>query len=233
MPLMAALIVWDTVQDGKPVPHKLVVYGLIVLIETAVFGAVWLCSSMNVDADTLNASIIARTEPGTCWHEESGNGLRLLYYMTNRENMAANVTLFPHRYREFMLSLVLLSPVVAFLQGPLFMAAIRSRKGWQRLARWSMPLAVNLMTIPIFFVATDYTRFFVCWFFVQFALPYVLLVLHDRPTMVCYGRMWHLVKNHAGYAICLLAITMALEADSWCGLAQALCVEQYLHPYEI
>jgi hypothetical protein len=192
-PLMLALFVYDALQDGKIVNKKTIVYGLNILVSLAIFMALWLFGEMNIDLDSLWAQIRAES-PEIC---PTRTPFRLFYYISNAENSATEMS-FDWRVR-FCVELLMLLPLIVVFVAPWFMAA-KQTKGLCNRLRYSMPpICLSLFSFPIFMVATDYSRWWVCFFFGLFALLLVSSYNDDiiKKTLLSFAsyakRHWWLV----------------------------------------
>ncbi|MBQ8703044.1 MAG: hypothetical protein IJ524_01555 [Bacteroidales bacterium] len=224
-PLFVALFVYDMTDGGFSV-KKAVVYGLICLAILSLFVSIWLFGHMNVDIDTLQADIVRRAAPDACGADKEA--LRQYYYDYGSNNVEGLQSL---RIVEFVFSLLLMSPILAVFYWPWFAAARHSRQ----CRYWIVPVVITVLTIPVFLRTTDYTRWWICWFFGLMAL--LLVVSHDGnlPLKEALERMWLFFKRRWYLAVLLLVYAAQLYYISYEGLVPAIVLRNFLFgftPYD-
>lgn len=226
-PLMAALFVYDILDGDHPHWGKAAFYGGLCAIMLALFVAIWRFGGMNVDMETLCHRLSQRIDPAIIggW-EEGGLGWKtadFFYYMTNDENRAMNVEIFRQRYVDLIFSLLLMSPMLAMFWYPWLSAARRASSSWARWRYLLVFLAATLLTIPIFFMATDYGRWWFCYFLCQFILLAVMTAIGDRPVTEAMGRLWAFARRFWLLAIAIVIfLAFFLHNEAWYGLHEAM-----------
>ena len=173
-------------------------YSVICFVLLFLFVVIWRFSTMNIDLPSL-AEIIRQRDLSDVAHFPNypiEDGLGALYYATNSENVAHNAQIFPYRYLELVFSLVMLSPLLVFFNAPLFNAARSASQKGLRVRYWLVMLAENALTLPVFFMATDYSRWFYCWFFTLFALPATLIAVGDNHVKAGTRQLWMWCRHH-------------------------------------
>ena len=168
-PLMAALFAYDILRDNGINWKKTLYYGLVCTFILALFVAIWGFGGMNIDIDTLCQRLSKRIDPAIiCDWDGRGLGkvtLEEFYYMTNAENHTMCAELLSKMRIDFIFTLLYLSPLVAALWYPWFSAVRHSSSNWERTRYILVSLAATALTVPIFFMATDYGRWWFCYFF--------------------------------------------------------------------
>ena len=233
-PLMVALFAWDSWgTDGRLRAGRAVGYAAICFALLLLFVAIWRFSTMNVDLPTLVERVAARDRsniahfPFTTYEQD----IWIYYYATNAENVQHNAPLFPYRHLEFALSLILMAPLLVFFCYPLAHASRHAATPSQRW-RYGLTLAaVNLLTLPVFFMATDYSRWFYCWFFELSALPLTLWVAGDDAVRNGMASLWNWCTRRWPLALLLLvyaAFCLHPIAHDLDGLLEAIRLRQVI-----
>ena len=225
LPLYGVLFLLDTFRDGRLCKPKAVAYGSILGVLGVLFLVLWMCSRMNVDIDTLYARIENRVEPSA--NPSDKWGLYLLYYATNSENVASNAGLFPQRYVELLFSVVMLRPLVALFWAPWLRAArAATDKNVKRLYRSVCPLHA-LMTLPIFIFATDYSRWWVCYFL---TLTLLLVAAHLMGVKDVVEQTRNLFRKPIWVVFVVLVVVYLqfLHNEQWHGLREAIGLREGL-----
>ena len=219
LPGMVALCLMDCF--AKPVVdwRKLVGYGVVTTVVAVLFVMLWWRGGMNVDMGTLLASIKERdagVEP------DNESGLWLLYYATNEENMRFNWVEFPYKYAEFGLSLVLLSPLLCMMIYPWASAARRAESAGRRWLYRTVYLLVALLTLPVFIVATDHSRWWIGYFFSMTVATLGTYAVGDRLMAERLQAMWDFLKRHWWVGAALVVYAAQLCMIDYRGLKQAV-----------
>ena len=186
-PLFVALFIYDCFDANGLNWKRIVTYTAVCAGVFGVFLSIWLFGTMNVPIDELQASICKRAAPNVCIVDKEV--IKWLYYVSNMENRNMAFAMFPVRYKELVVSMVLLLPLLAFFFLPWFMAFMRCTN---RTTRWRyalVPTVLTLMVIPMFFMATDYGRWFVAWDFDIFVLLWLPLVCCDALITDCFRKI--------------------------------------------
>ena len=179
MPLYVALAVAD-LRDGSS-PAKRLLYGVAALLACALFVALWRFSTMNVGIDELYGRIEGKVSPGK-------EMLRVMYYVSNEDNRRwAFGTGGFTKAIDFALMLLMMLPLVAVLWQPW----VHGRRPVEALL--SPAVTVTVLTLPIFVMATDYGRWWTCYFF---CLVAALCARRDDPAV---ARNLERLRGWGGY----------------------------------
>lgn len=185
-PLMLGLFVYDTFFEGQLSIKKACIYGANLVLTAGLFFALWQFSTMNTDLDSLYAALTARAGHDVLPRKEA---FYWYYYLTNADN-AANWMTSGIRKR-FVMEFLLLLPIMLVFVIPWIMA-VKQTSGIANRIRYAVPpLCTVLLTLPVFVMASDFTRWWVCLFFQLAAL---LVVSHDDVVM---NKALSLYKNYA------------------------------------
>ena len=227
-PLMAALMLHDSLTERGIDWRRAVPYGLICAALAALLGAIWMFSHMNVDYETLNNSVIARTS------EDAYSRTSLMYdyfYKSNSENSRVGFTTWEKRLPvEFALTLLMLLPALAALAWP-WVAAARKR-GLAGRWRYGIVLAANLLlTLPMFVMATDYGRWWTALCFTLFALTLAAAARGDQPLREALAAMYGFFRRHLLLAAVLIIYLLQLAPHPefpYFGLQQAMRLREFM-----
>ncbi len=195
-PLMLSLMLFDAFEGGRLQRARAAIYGADVLLMLGLFVALWQLSGMNIDLDTLYDRIAARANQDVL---PDRDGLRMLYFLSNAENSSGALT--AERMTQFGVELLMLLPLLAALASPWVIAARRaslshgSGVGGEAL-RYYLPLAAQLLVVPVFFMATDYSRWWVCWTFSMAMLPMAAAATGDSGMAHALQTLWQWTKRH-------------------------------------
>lgn len=188
LPLMLGLMVFDALDGGRLHTGKTVLYALTLALLALLFILLWYWGGMTVDLDTLYDYIASRANQDVL---PTKDGLRMLYYTGNTDaSWMAGFSL------RFVVELLMLLPLMALLATPWVVAA---RQTNDRLERWRyrLPvLIVLLLTVPVFFRATDYSRWWVCWTFSLAMLPLAAFATGDKGMERALQSLWNFLKRH-------------------------------------
>lgn len=206
-PLMLGLFIFDTMRDGKPSTKKVIVYGLNVLMLLVLFLALWLYGEMNIDKDSLYETIARRANSDVL---PDKNWLTWYYYMSNEENTVSAMTT-EIRIR-FVLEFLIMLPLIVVLAAPWWLTAKRATSWGNRMRYILPPICVILFTIPVFMMAYDYSRWWICLFF---QLIVLLITSHDddhlKKSLLSLSS--HAVK-HWYVVLLLMAFLLQLHNSS-------------------
>lgn len=227
MPLVAALLIYDLWHDGRFQPRRFAWTALIGLAMGALLASIWLFSEMNLPLEELSARLAATAAPNT--YEADPYVLEVLYYQSNSGNRDASLDVLTQaRIPELLISLPLLSPLLALLYYPWLRAA---RRAPSRSVAWRYRLiyiTLTVLPLPIFFIATDYGRWFVCWFFSLLAALLVMLARRDAPTSEAVRALCSAARRRPWAALLLAVYLLGLHALSFEGLKEAVNIRQFL-----
>ena len=154
---------------------------------------------MNIGQEELYARIAARANQDVL---PDRDGLRMLYFLSNAENSAGAFT--AARAWQFAVELLLMLPLLVLLATPWVVAARQTYDRIERLRYW-LPLAAQLLVVPVFFMATDYSRWWVCWTFSLAMMPMAAFATGDKGMSVALQTLWQWMKRR-WYLPLMLAI---------------------------
>lgn len=227
MPLVAALLIYDLWRDHRFQPRRFAWTALIGLAMGALLASIWLFSEMNLPLEELSARLAATVAPNA--YEADPYVLEVLYYQSNSGNRDASLDVLTQaRIPELLISLPLLSPLLALLYYPWLRAA---RRAPSRSVAWRYRLiciTLTVLPLPIFFIATDYGRWFVCWFFSLLAALLVMLARRDILIEESVERMCAYMRHHWWQTLLLVVYILGLHALSFEGLKEAINIRQFL-----
>ena len=199
LPLMIGLVLFDTFQNGRLHRGRGTFYAVSLFLLLALFVALWLFSGMNIGQEELYARIAARANQDVL---PDRDGLRMLYFLSNAENSAGAFT--AARAWQFAVELLLMLPLMALLATPWVVAARQTYDRIERLRYW-LPLAAQLLVVPVFFMATDYSRWWICWTFSLAMMPMAAFATGDKGMSVALQTLWQWMKRR-WYLPLMLAI---------------------------
>ncbi len=162
-PLMLGLMLFDAIEDDKVSRAKTIAYGTVLAAIAVLFLVLWHWGGMSIDLDSLYNRIASRANQDVL---PSKDGLKMLYYTTNTgTSWVAGFSV------RFVVELLFMLPLLLLLSAPWIVASRNAGTRIQK-ARYCLPvLMVVVLTLPIFFRATDYSRWWVCWTFSLAMLP--------------------------------------------------------------
>lgn len=219
MPAMVALCLMDCFSSNSNIRMKLSGYGAIAVVLVVLFVMLWFLGGMNVDIDTLMASI---RERGPEVMPKDKDGFWLLYYASNEQNMQSNIQGLPYKYVEFGISLLILAPLLYMMFYPWMSAAHRAKTLRQRWHYRSVYLTMIVLTLPIFIVATDYSRW---WIGLFLGMTVVTLATYAKGDCLITNRlqtMGEYLKRHWWVAAALIIYAAQLCMIDFRGLKQAV-----------
>lgn len=192
-PMFAALFIYDILADNTISYRKGFGYLTICIIIGLLFMAIWFFGNNNMDIDAIYDNVSQHTNC-VCTKE------RLYFhwlYGSNTENIQAmwDVGQFPWRYYQFLPVLILLSPMLALFSAPWIMT-IRATKGIEKKKYLLMFLLPTLLIIPMFVVATDYSRWYYSLFFCHIMMLLMLHGLNDKVMDTQLHRLFEYLKKN-------------------------------------
>lgn len=197
LPLMLGLMVFDTLDGGRMHKGRVLFYSLVLAVLALLFFLLWYWGGMTVDLDTLYDFIASRANQDVL---PTKDGLRMLYYTSNTD--ASWMAGFSFR---FVVELLMLLPLMAMLAAPWVVAARQTNDRLERLRYWLPVLTVLFLTVLVFFRATDYSRWWVCWTFSLAMMPMAAFATGDKGMSVALQTLWQWMKRR-WYLPLLLAI---------------------------
>ena len=215
---MFALFVYDTLSDKSVSATKIVCYVLNLFALFVLFVALWKFSSMTIDIDSLYERIMAQTD--VCTDEKEV--IDLLYYMSSGENFLRSLHyLKTEKVFEFVFSFAMMAPIIGVFCCPWIMAAKNAETKQNKLC-YLMPVAsVLLLTMPVFFIATDYSRWWVCWEFSFISLLLAAYTSHDELILDSLSRMYVFAKRHWCLTLILVVYVIQFHIDGFNGLKES------------
>ncbi len=220
-PLMVALFIYDSLEENSINWKKAFVYGGICLSLLVLFICIWKFHHMNIDIDSLNNEIRQRAAPDACeWNTDE---LRIRYYGEQSENRAEVFRKF-HRYPEFILSLFMLLPVFFVFYYPWIKASKQSRQ-WKYAL---IPLSITALTLPSFYMVTDYGRLWTAWFFTLMLSLVAVWILKDKNLHDAMKRTILLAKKYWWLALMILVYAFQLHIQGYDGLREAIELRRFV-----
>lgn len=226
-PLMAALMLHDSMPEGRIDWRRALPYGLICAALAVLLGAIWMFSHMNIDYETLHQSVLDRTT-----EDAYGRGSLMYdyFYKSNSENSRLGFITWEKRLpMEFALTLLMLLPALAVLAWPWVAAArIAPRHKWRY---WGVLAADVLMTLPMFVMATDYGRWWTALCFTLFALPLAAAARGDQPLREALAAMYGFFRRHLLLAVVLIVYLLQLAPHPqfpYFGMQQAMRLRELM-----
>lgn len=226
-PLMAALMLYDSMPEGRIDWRRALPYGLICAALAVLLGAIWMFSHMNIDYETLHQSVLDRTT-----EDAYGRGSLMYdyFYKSNSENSRVGFITWEKRLpMEFALTLLMLLPALAVLAWPWVAAArIAPQFKWRY---WGVLAADVLMTLPMFVMATDYGRWWTALCFTLFALPLAAAARGDQPLREALAAMYDFFRRHLLLAVVLIVYLLQLAPHPqfpYFGMQQAMRLRELM-----
>ena len=124
---------------------------------------------------------------------------------------------FPWRYYQFLPVIILISPMIILFCAPWIMAIRSTPKGIVRTKYTIIFLLPTLLILPMFVVATDYSRWFYAWFFCQMMLLLVMHALNDIIIDTQLRRLLLFLKKHWAIALLLIIYCCSFRIGA-CGI---------------
>ncbi|MBR6291877.1 MAG: hypothetical protein IKR33_03645 [Bacteroidales bacterium] len=226
-PLVVALLVYEMF-EGEQLSKRGLIWASSVCVATALLlASIWLFSRMNIPIDTLRARLDMKAEPGILTQEPCA--LEMLYYMSNSGNAIYNSDyLYNQKLLEFLMTVVLLSPLFAVLLFPMIYATQRTKKSPLKWRYIIMCIVLIFFPLPIFFLATDYGRWFTGWLFCLLATTCVMNAIHDRYFNEASAKLYSFFKCNYWLALLLVVWLGSLHTLSFEGLNEAILARKFL-----
>ena len=195
-PVYVGLFIYDIINHNSIKVKETIGYGIICIVLLGLLVIIWKFSQMTVSIDQLNEWF--KSHAAVDAYECSREAHVAYYYQSNAENRAnvAHLLTWEYRYGELFLTILLLSPLLIAAYYPWIRAshtAPTKLSSWRYRVIW---ILMTLLTLPIFFMATDYNRWFVCYFFSLFAVTVALISLGDRALCAATSRMYRWFAKH-------------------------------------
>ena len=228
-PLFVALFIYDILDSGRIEWHKAIYYSLICATLFVLLIIIWTQSHMNVDIDTLSARIGERVDPDAYYRwENTDSALFVMFYASNDLNrqIAFSMLSATNLYIELALTILFMSPFLLLLWKPWFTAA---KKVDSILLKWRyrlIPIVISVLTLPIFFMATDYSRWFAGYFFSLFAVTMVVLALGDKPMIHAWKQVLSYFRGRPWVALILIVYAIQLHMNFFSGLDLAIRIRK-------
>jgi len=208
-PLYVGLFAYDIISRNKINKKNLIGYGAICCILLGLLISIWQFSHMTINIDQLNEWL--KEHVAVDIYEGGRDGQTPYYYMTNNENRAwgAKALTLKYLYGELLWSLILMSPLLIIIYYPWFRASLTAPT---RLLSWRYRLVwilITIITLPIFFMATDYNRWFVGFFLSMFSVTIAVLSNNDR---ILFAAVLKMVRWFKKYPIFLLSIILYISS---------------------
>lgn len=221
-PLYIALFIWDSFDNKGTIKWRQCIpyFGICVLMAGLLF-VIWNWSHMNIGIEDMVARL--RGHVGKAGDEEwLPKWLDAYYYATNTENHQSSMNvIIKCRLPEIPLYLILTSPIVAFFYYP-WVSAARETKGSLKWRYHLCYIAVTVLTLPIFFMAFDYSRWLVGWGFSMFAIMMVAYMCGDNEIRNALWRMYGFLSSHLWITALFLIYISQLNLNGFEGLDQAI-----------
>ena len=227
-PLFVGLFVYDSIDSNAIQIKRVIAYGLICLILMVVLVCIWKYSHMTIDIDQLNTWLEKHVAVDA--YECSREAQNAYYYMSNSENRESQSSLLSwnYRYGELVMSLILLSPLIATVYYPWVRASHTAPTrfiSWRYRMTW---ISITLLTLPIFFVATDYSRWFICFFLCMFIATMAVASTNNRPIMAAITRLCRWLMKHTIMSVAFILYLIGLHCTSFYGLREAVNLWEFI-----
>lgn len=224
-PVMVALLAYNLFEDNRPAPRRTLWTILIGAIVVLLLASIWLFSTMKIPEETLRSQLQDRVDIGVL--TEDPFALKLLYYTSNSDNYIGNIHVLQHeRYPQFVLSFLALFPLLLVLLYPLIYAARKAEASRRRYV--IMCIVLMIIPLPIFLVATDYSRWFTGWLFCLTAADCTLLATHDIVVEKGVARLGAFFRHYYWVAILLVIWLASLHTLSFEGLEEAIQASRFI-----
>ncbi len=214
-PLYVGLFAYDIINRYRINTKKMISYGSICFILLGILFVIWKYSQMTIGIDELNDWL--KEHASVDAYECGRQAQTSYYYQTNAENREAIIEMFSweYRYGELFWSVILMLPLLVTVYYPWIRA---SHTAPSKLSAWryrSVWILISILTAPIFCMAIDYSRWFICYFFSMFAATMAVISTKDRPLTAAITRMYRWFSNHPIFAIGLALYLMGLHCTSY------------------
>ncbi len=228
-PLALGLFAYDSISEqGFIHRRRLLPYGAICLLLFAILLVIMFFDTMKVDVDTLYRSICDRTVLGVFRRDK--HIFNVVFYLDIMGNVKYQLDAgnLQSRWMCFLPSLLLLSPVFAFLLSPWYRAMKQATTRLMRL-RYLLPVALLLIfTLPVFLIATDYCRWFYALFFGLFMLSVVGVGLDDKGVLVGWNHTLNWIKRHPFLAAAMFLYVAWLQNGNAFVMAEVRTIFDWL-----
>ena len=228
-PLFVALFVYDTLDNGRINWRKAVCYGLICVILLAVLVVIWTQSYMNVDIETLSAQIGERVDPDAYYKwEDTDSALFVMFYASNALNreIAFNMLSATNLCIELVLTIICMLPFIWLFWKPWFMAAELVEVPLLKWKYRSVSIVITCLTLPIFFMATDYSRWFAGYFFSLFSVTLVTIAMRDNPLIQAWKQVLLYFRRRPWIALVLIVYAIQMHMNFFSGLDLAIRIRK-------
>ena len=210
-PLYVSLFVYDIIDNKNLEIKTFVCHGLICSILLALLILIWKYSTMTIDIDQLNDWFNKHVAVNA--YECSREAQTAYYYMSNDENYASQSHLlnWGRRFGELSCSILMMLPILVMIYYPWVRA---SHTAPTRLSAWKYRLIwilITALTSPIFFIATDYSRWLVCFFMSMFASTMAALSIGDKYIIAAALKMTRFLEKHPIITISLVIYILGLH----------------------
>ena len=210
-PLYVGLFAYDIIENNGLNIKNIIGYGIVCTVLFALLVVIWKFSRMTIDIDQLNEWL--KNHAAVDAYECSRKAQTAYYYISNDENRASMASYFTwnQRYGEFVVSIILMSPLLFMIFYPWVRA---SHAAPSRLLSWRYRLTwmlITIVTLPIFFMATDYNRWFICFFFSMFAATMSVVAIGDTILTNAIKTMSIFLMKHPYYAFALVIYAIGLH----------------------
>lgn len=214
-PLYVGLFAYDIIGSNRLHTNKMIVYGSICFILLGILFVIWKFSQMTIGIEELNDWL--KEHASVDAFEGSRQAQTAYYYQTNAENREAISEMFSWRFRygELFWSIVLMLPLLVTVYYPWVRA---SHTASSKLSAWRYRLVwilITILTVPIFCMAIDYSRWFICYFFSMFAATMAVISTKDRPLSAALSRMYRWFSNHPFFSVALVLYLIGLHCTSY------------------
>ena len=228
-PIFVALFCYDSLRGGSLDVRKIIPYGIICVVNGILLLAIWKFSHMNLGIEELQTRLHARASHDACLHT-APYMLDWMYFKSNSANYEqASAGFLGRQFMvDFVISIVFLLPLILMFVWPWFHAAKKMKSivmGWGYRLMAIVPIT---MTIPIFFLAFDYTRWLMAYFFGVLCLLMVAVATGDRLITESLERLWDFCGRHPWVVVALVAWSAQMSFDGFFGLRDAITVRNLL-----
>lgn len=210
-PVALALFVMDSISGQGVDYRRMIAYGSICLWLVMVLGAIMIFGTMNIDAQTLYQQICDRTVLGV--FRRDLHVFQVVFFTDTIGNIQYQLDAgnLQTRWIAFLPSLIYLSPVLAFFLYPWFSAAHHAGTSLARL-RYTLAISLFLLVmLPMFAIATDYSRWFFALFFGLMLLAAVAIGQCDEGLVLAWKRLFAWMRRHPFIVAFLLLYVMHLQ----------------------
>ena len=214
-PLYVGLFAYDIIDHYRINTKNMIAYGSICFILIGILFVIWKYSQMTISIDELNDWLKGHASADA--YECSRQAQTAYYYQTNAENREAisKMLSWRHRYGELFWSIVLMLPLLITIYYPWVRASHIAQSKLSACRYRSVWVLTSILTTPIFCMAIDYSRWFICFFFCMFAVTMTVVSANDRPLSVAISRMYRWFSNHPILTVALVLYLIGLHCTSF------------------